>query len=160
LQVYHNWDYPLEKLAGNPALANLTHLLLHPKADGSWSDDTPYIKLAGVQAVLRSPHLRRLTHLRLRMAEFGDEGCKEIVASGALGRLKVLDLRHGTITDEGARILAACPDVVNLEVLDLAGNELTKEGVERLKAAVPHLLAEHQQGEGGPRDYLRQGDYE
>src|SRR5262249_41676009 len=144
LQVYHNWDYPLEVLADNPALANLTHLLLHPKAEGSWSDDAPYLKLEGNQAVLRSPHLRRLTHLRLRMAEFGDEGCQALVDSGALGRLKVLDLRHGTVSDEGAEILARCPHAANLELLDLAGNELTQSGVDALRGVVRNLAADHQ----------------
>jgi uncharacterized protein (TIGR02996 family) len=160
LQVYHCWEYPLEELAGNPALGNLTHLLLHPKADGAWSDDAPYIKLAGIRAILRSPHLGRLSHLRLRMAEVGDEGCQEIVDSGALRHLKVLDLRHGTITDEGARILAECPAVEKLELLDLTNNELTAEGIELLKGVVANLRVGHQQGEGGARDYLMQGDYE
>jgi uncharacterized protein (TIGR02996 family) len=161
LQVYHNWDYALETLAANPALGNLTHLLLHPKAEGSWSDaSAPYIRREGLRAVLRSPHLSRLTHLRLRMAEIGDEGCQDIVASGALRRLQVLDLRHGTITDEGARILADCPDLGHLEFLDLDGNDLTQKGVELLLGKVRELCADYQQGEGDRREYLRQGDYE
>src|SRR5581483_8116071 len=112
LQMYHNWQYPLERLAGNPAFSRLTHLLLHPKANGGWAD-APYIKLRGVRAVLRSPHLQNLTHLRLRLTDIVDRGCKEIVQSGILKRLKLLDLRHGCVSDEGARILAGCPDLRN-----------------------------------------------
>ena len=32
LQIYHNYHYPLEILAANPAFKNLTHLLLYPHA--------------------------------------------------------------------------------------------------------------------------------
>ena len=64
LQIYHCWEYPLEVLARNPAFANLTHLLLHPKALGDWTDhDGPYITFEGTCALLHSPHLTRLTHL-------------------------------------------------------------------------------------------------
>src|SRR5262249_29020215 len=105
LQVYHAYPYPLEKLAANPALGNLERLLLHPKAQGAWSNFGAYITLAGVRALVRSRHLRSLTHLRLRLSDMGDAGCAEIVRSGILKRLKMLDLRHGCVTDDGARTL-------------------------------------------------------
>src|SRR5207248_5592445 len=118
LQLYHSYDYALDKLAKNPSLGKLTHLLCHPHA--LESDHRPYIRLPHLRAVLRSPHLASLTHLRLRLADFGDEGIEEVVNSGALKRLKVLDLRHGCVTDEGAKMLAGCPDAKNLELLDLS----------------------------------------
>jgi uncharacterized protein (TIGR02996 family) len=152
--------YPLQRLARNPALGRLTHLLLHPH--GLEPGDDPYIDLAGLRAVVHSQHLRGLTHLRLRLSDAGDRGCEEIVRSGALGRLKVLDLRHGCITDAGARVLAACPALGNLELLDVSRNGLTAAGVAALERTGARVLAEDQQSaeelEAG--DWLREGDME
>jgi uncharacterized protein (TIGR02996 family) len=163
LQIYHGSNYPLEKLAKNASLANLTHLLCHPHALEP-DDDEPYIRLKGLKAVVNSPHLKNLTHLRLRLADFGDEGAEEIVKSGILERLKVLDLRHGCITDAGARVLAECPDLKHLELLDLSRNTLTAAGVDALKGTGVPVRLEHQ---GRPIDeddedmeYLMQGDIE
>ncbi len=165
LQAYHGYPYPLEKLAANPAFSRLTHLLLHPKARGAWTNpaDEPYIKFEGVRALLRSPHLKNLTHLRLRLTDIGDAGCEEIVKSGILGRLKVLDLRHGCVSDEGAKVLAACPDLKNLELLDLSRNELRPEGIAALQATGIPVQTEHQHGPTTSledREYLYEGDYE
>lgn len=166
LQLNHLWKYPLEVLARNPAMANLTHLLIHPKSAGSWSSDLPYIKMKSIKALLHSRHLKSLTHLRLRLTDMGDRGCQEIVDSGILKRLKSLDLRHGCITDEGAAILAACPDIGHLEHLDLMRNQMTEAGVKQLKKVVP-VVADHQQGREEIEDdswghpvYLYEGDYE
>ncbi len=126
LQLYHGWSYPLEKLAKNPWLTNLTHLLCHPHAlEGG---EEPYIRLPELRSICRSEYLKSLTHLRLRLSDFGDEGIREIINSGILKRLKILDLRHGAVTDEGATLLAACPDLKNLEQLDLSRNGLTDAG--------------------------------
>ncbi len=162
LQVYHNWDYPLERLAHNAALGRLTHLLLHPKASGHWSDDTPYIKLKGVRELLRATHLQSLQHLQLRLTDMGDQGCEAIVKSGVLKRLKVLDLRHGLVTDAGARTLAASPDVGNLELLDLSRNRLTTDGFKALASVVKRVLAEYPYTENDVAEerYLWDGDIE
>jgi uncharacterized protein (TIGR02996 family) len=161
LQIYHSYRYPLETLAANPALSRLTHLLLHPKAAGHWSDDTPYIKFKGVRAILNSPHLHNLTHLQLRLTDIGDRGCDEIVRSGVLRRLKSLDLRHGTVTDDGAGVLAGCLDIANLELLDLSRNRLSAAGIRTLKKVVPSLRATAQQEEGEEEgQYLYEGDIE
>jgi uncharacterized protein (TIGR02996 family) len=161
LQVYHNKRYPLQKLASNPSLGRLTHLLLHPHAlDG----EEPYIRLPGVRALVRSPHLKGLTHLRLRLSDMGDKGCREVVASGILRRLKVLDLRHGRITDEGARTLAESPDLKNLELLDLDNNCLTSAGISALRATGVRLSAKDQWQPSGDevddQEYLFAGDIE
>jgi uncharacterized protein (TIGR02996 family) len=166
LQVYHNHEYALDKLAENASLGNLTHLLCHPHA--LEHGDEPYIRLEGLKAVVNSAHLKSLTHLRLRLADFGDKGAEEIVKSGILRRLKVLDLRHGCITDAGARALAECPDLENLELLDLSRNELTSRGIRELKATGVHLLADYQHAstqeidpdDPGGLEYLYQGDME
>lgn len=166
LQVYHSHDYPLEVLAANATLTSLTHLLLHPHA----IEGPVPLTLDGLRAVARSPHLRSLTHLRLRLTVFGDEGVREIVDSGLLGRLKVLDLRHGRVSDAGAKLLAASPAVKGLELLDLSRNELTEEGIAELQATGVQLRSEYQHASTAsagvnPTDYdgmqfLAEGDYE
>jgi uncharacterized protein (TIGR02996 family) len=164
LQVYHLHEYPLARLAKNPSLGQLTHLLIHP---GAVSDlgDLP-ISLKGLRAVVRSRHLPSLTHLQLRLTTFGDRGIEEMVTSGLLKRLKFLDLRGGTVSDEGARVLAACPDVKNLQILDLSRNRLTDEGTSALRATGVTLWA-HDQWEGGEGDlegdensFIYEGDWE
>jgi uncharacterized protein (TIGR02996 family) len=162
LQVYHARHYPLSRLANNPSLARLTDLLLFPhSADGY----EPYVRLADLRAVVRSPHLTSLTRLEICMTDAGDAGCQEIVESGILKRLKVLDLRHGRISDQGATALAACPDLRHLELLDLTGNCLTAKGVAALKATGVKLQADRQWGPTGDEEddyqkYLFEGDIE
>src|SRR5262249_8722919 len=112
LQLYHAQSYPLEELAQNSSLANLTHLLCHPHA----ANGQAYIRFEGLPAICRAPQLTKLTHLRLRLTDLGDEGAREIIDSGILKRLKVLDLRHGSVTDEGAKMLADCPDIKHLKL--------------------------------------------
>src|SRR5262249_38112871 len=127
--------------------------------------EPPYITRAGVRAVLNSPHLASLTHLRLRMTDVGDRGCKEIVESGILKRLQVLDLAHGCIGDAGAKALAACPDLRRLELLDLTRNQLTPSGIKSLKATGVKLKADKQHGpqsldEDDEDHFLMDGDIE
>jgi hypothetical protein len=95
LQVYHGCQvHRLQLLAENPALRNLTDLLLHPHNVGSWwrscaPDNADgydprdgFLPLSVVAALLRSPNLPQLRHLRLRCSSMGDAGCREIVNSG------------------------------------------------------------------------------
>jgi uncharacterized protein (TIGR02996 family) len=159
LQVYHVEDeYPLAALARNPALGRLTHLLLHPHGY-SGSQRGSYLPAEEVRALVRSPHLQSLTHVRLRMSNLGDPGCADIVRSGMLKHLKVLDLREGAVTDEGARTLAACPDLPRLELLDLRENALTEDGIAALRAAGVRVEADAQHGVEDD-GYLMDGDME
>src|SRR5262249_59488826 len=112
----HIHHYPLDLLAKNPSLGNLTTLMFHPHGA---DDADAYIRLPGLRAVINSPHLKSLTHIHFHLHDVGDEGCEEIVKSGVLKRLKVLDLAWGNITDAGVQTLAACPDLKNRELLDL-----------------------------------------
>jgi len=158
LQVYYLGErYHLEILAANPALGNLTHLLLHPQAFAA-----PLIDLTGVRAIVKSRHLRSLTHLQLHRSDLGDVGCTEIVTSGILKRLKVLDLRHGEISDTGARILADCPELRGLELLDIERNALTQTGIDMLRRVLgPALRGDNQQTpeELALRQYLYDEDF-
>jgi uncharacterized protein (TIGR02996 family) len=162
LTVNHLREYPLEVLAGNATLANLTHLSFQPHMLEP-GDDGTYLNRAGVRALVHSPHLKSLAHLRLCQSDLGDEGCVEMVRSGILKRLKVLDLWSGCITDEGARVLAACPDLRRLERLNIAENGLTQAGIDALRAVgiptlelVPQRSAEAIAG----LEYLWEGDME
>jgi uncharacterized protein (TIGR02996 family) len=131
LQVDHIESvYPLEILAANSSFAQLTDLLICPHGGGG------YLPLAQVRELVRSPHLKSLKHLQLRLSDMGDAGCQEIVQSGILKRLKVLDIAEGCITDKGAQILAGCPDLKNLQRLDVRSNWLTAAGIKALDAKV------------------------
>jgi uncharacterized protein (TIGR02996 family) len=163
LQIDHNRNYPLEILAENSAYSNLTHLMFYPHALEP-DDDAAYINLDGVRALVHSPHLKKLTHLRLRLSDLGDEGCEEIVRSGILKNLKMLDLMHGRVSDEGAKLLAACKDIRNLELLEISNNRLTKEGIDLLKkAGIVKVKAADQYDPNSSDDemeYLWMGDME
>jgi uncharacterized protein (TIGR02996 family) len=152
------YEIPLDVLATNRALGNLTHLLLHPH----FAFGRSFIPLGRVGPLLRSKHLRSLTHLQLRLSDMGDAGVSEIVASGILKRLKVLDLRHGAITDDGARLFAGCPDTRQLEWLDLSRNAVTAAGLALLQRAGVNADASRPltPQELADRQYLHEGDFE
>ncbi len=180
LRIYHlgvrradqqegrRYEYPLDVLAKNRTFGNLTHLLFHPhhaEYHPDYFEKGPrpsFLPLGQVRALVRSPHLRKLTHLQLRLSNMGDEGCAELVRSGILGRLKWLDLRHGCVTDKGADTLAACPDLPRLEHLDLSRNALTKKGIAALRATGVKLRADNQltDAELAEEAYLFEGDSE
>jgi uncharacterized protein (TIGR02996 family) len=159
LQVYHQVaPYSLEVLAANPAMSSLTQLFLHPNSSAE-----PPINLAGVRAVIQSPHLRSLTHLQIRRSDLGDVGCTEIVTSGILKRLKVLDLHYGEVTDAGARILADSPDLRRLECLDITRNGLTQTGIDALRRVLGEKVRAYDQQtaeELAQRRYLREDDFD
>jgi uncharacterized protein (TIGR02996 family) len=184
LRLYHLGDYsvrrvrnlvgheiPLDLLVANPTFANLTHLLIHPHyarcidpdaQDYSFSSCISYLPLVIVRPLLRSPHSKKLTHLQLRLSDMGDDGVREIIASGILKQLVWLDLRHGCVTDEGAKLLAACPDAKRLERLDLSRNAVTSKGLAALRKAGVSAVANKPltANELEEREYLREGDFE
>jgi hypothetical protein len=124
--------------------------------------DESVLPLRRLVPVFRSPHLKSLTHLQLRLSDMGDEGVREIVSSGILKRLKWLDLRHGCITDEGARLFAACPDAKNLERLDLSRNAVSSAGLNALRKAGVKAVANNPltERELEEQEYLYEGDSE
>jgi uncharacterized protein (TIGR02996 family) len=166
LRFEHAQEYPLEILAENPSLGNLTHLLCHPHAQIP-GDRNAYIRLDQLRAVCRSKHLKSLIHLQLRLTDFCDHGVEEIVSSGILKRLRVLDISYGCVTDQGAAVLAACADLTNLEHLDLAMNALTADGIAALEATGARVTTDQQHDEipdpvegAGYLEYLAYGDIE
>ncbi len=134
LTLFHSTSYPLDKLASNPTLTNLETLRFHPHALELDGRSTAYIGLSELRAVCRSKHITKLTHLCLRVADFGDDGVKELIDSGVFQRLKVLDLRAGCISDAGARLLAASPHIKQLEFLNLRNNALGAAGVSAIQS--------------------------
>jgi hypothetical protein len=163
LTAYHGMDeYPLEKLAANTSLKNLTQLACWPRGQSNEGPDEPnqdggraYISRSGAVALFRSRNLPSLQHLQLCNSDIGDEGIRALVASGLLKRLTTLDLLGGCVTDEGARLLAGCPDVCHLEALNLSENMLTSAGIAALKATGVPLTANYQLG----MDALESGQY-
>lgn len=168
LRYYHGTSYPLDRLAANPSLTRLTTLLCYPHAmEFDEEEAGAYIRLGHLRAVCRSPHLGALTHLRLRLTDFGDAGARELAESGILKRLKVLDLQGGCVTDEGAARLAACPDLKRLESLNLSRNAMTPAGAALLQSTGVRVDVANQHGQvpGGDGDdetpeYLFEGDME
>jgi uncharacterized protein (TIGR02996 family) len=144
--------FPLNLLADNTSLKQLTTLRLHAGRDTT-------VPLDEMDAVLRSRNLPSLTHLQVQLTTFGDEGCQRIIQSEALRRLKVLDIAYGNMTDDGARLLAACPDLKHLERLDVSRNALTDAGVAALNATGVAVVAADQHG-AGEQDYLYEVDFE
>lgn len=112
LEIDHCHNYPLEILARNPNVTNITHLLFHPHG---LDHQEPYLRMEHLRAVIQSKHLKNLRHLRLCCSDLGDPGCHLIRTSGILGRIKVLELCHGCITDDGAKELIEAPEAKNIE---------------------------------------------
>ncbi len=163
LTIHHIHSYPLEILAANQSLSNLTDLCFWPHALEP-GDEAAYITSEGAQAVFRSPNLKNVRHLQLRLSDTGDEGMRVLVESGMLRRLKTLDLRGGCVTDVGARILAECPDLRNLDRLDLTNNLIGTEGVALLQAVgIPLEIGQQFDPDDvndDEREYLWYGDCE
>lgn len=163
LAAYHLHEYPLEVLGDNPTLGNLITLDCWPHA--LEPDDTrAYITAESFGRMVRSPHLRSLTHLHLYLTDIGDEGVRALVESGMLRQLQTLDLWSGCITDVGARALAASPHIKGLKKLRLSQNFLTDEGIAVLRATGVNLEAESMFDpdmiDDEEREYLFEGDCE
>ncbi|MBT3224360.1 MAG: hypothetical protein HN348_35280 [Proteobacteria bacterium] len=153
LLVYHVYKYHLETLAENPSFAGLEELGCRPRGLEPYEEEA-CIQLAGVEALVSSPHLKRLRYLELRASDIGDAGVKLLLDSGLVRGLEVLDLHYGEITDEGARLLAAHPDTKKLTKLDIGGNALTKEGLQLLADAGIAYVSGKQFQLDDEREYL------
>ncbi len=166
LHYDHASYYPLEVLATNPTLGNLTSISCHPHAQRPGDSDA-YIRLDQLRAICRSPHLRKLSHLQLLLTDFGDAGIEEIITSGMLKQIRELNLSYGCVTDAGAALLAECPDLKNLTQLDLSQNALGDAGIKALQSTgvSVNTTAQHgehpkRMGERGWLEYLSYGDME
>ncbi len=97
------------------------------------------VSVAGLRAVVASPHLHRLRVLHLNECGLrGEEGVRPLADSPQLARLTDLSLRENALGDRGVRVLAASANCGRLVSLDLAGCGVTDAGAEAL-ARSPHL---------------------
>ncbi|MGL6073086.1 MAG: TIGR02996 domain-containing protein [Fimbriiglobus sp.] len=169
-QADHLDDYPLDRLAQNPSITKLTHLLCRSRAvDYDFTDrigpPATHIRLEHLRAICDAkwPDLK---FLRLRITDFGDQGVFEILRSGILKRLKDLDLDYGCISDRGAEMLANSPDLKNLETLSLIGNAIHSPSSTTLQRAFPKVKLGDQHHDtppfrrNAPPSYFFQGDSE
>jgi uncharacterized protein (TIGR02996 family) len=143
LHAYHLHYYPLAVLANNPTLTNLVTLECYPHMHDP-GDEGAYIQPQDFRALVLSPHLNSLTHLRINQSDVGDDEVRVIIESGILRRLRYLNLHNGRISDTGDHLLASCPDLRRLKHLDLSGNQLTEQGIAALRATGVKLIADKQ----------------
>lgn len=158
LEVHNLDSYPLEILAKNSTVTQLTSLSLHPRGVSD-EEEEAYLGLNQLRGIARSPNLHSLTRLTFRLSDSGDEGVQEIISSGLLSRLRLLDLQYGAVTDSGAELLAAEPALKQLEHLDLTGNALTKRGIKRLRDT-GILVTATEQHDPDDRTFLYEGTWE
>jgi Leucine-rich repeat (LRR) protein len=96
------------------------------------------MKLADLEAVASSPHLKNLTELDFSYSKLGREGAVALAKSTTLTRLGVLELRSCDLGPEGAVALAKTPNLSRLVSLNLAGNAIGPSGAAAL-ASSAHL---------------------
>jgi hypothetical protein len=94
------------------------------------------IAVEGALALADSPHLHRLTTLRLYDGRIGDEGCRALAHSPVLETVEELELGANNLTDQAAFALAASPYLERLTkdgALSIHSNSLTAAGMRALE---------------------------
>src|SRR4029077_12450015 len=117
-----------ERLASAAPFASLTDLDL---------SNNGALRVAGAQALAKSPHLTKLTSLALgkTQAEVGGcqiglEGTQALAASPTFATLTALDLRHHNLADAAASAIVASPHWTKLRELRLGSNKVGTKGIE------------------------------
>lgn len=150
----------IQALATSPFLPRLQALALHGSigvegahalARCSRLDHLTHLRLGasldedGLQVLVDSPHLARLTYLDLHNDSghrvrglVGSRGPEALVASSSLQRLKILDLSWNSLGDTGVEALATTPHLATLERLSLRACSVGDAGAYAL-AASPYL---------------------
>jgi len=108
---------PARALAGLATplhLAGLRSLSASPR-----SDDWEGFSIDMLAGVIESPHLARLTQLRLVVGELGPADAIRLAGLGGLSRLRALDLWGCRLCAAGVRALAKSPHLGGLRRLDL-----------------------------------------
>ncbi len=137
---------PLEVLGQNPTITQLQRLHLDVVTQ---EQPQEVVSQEDIREFFRSPHLRSLEYLALRLPGFQDAGVDELISSGLIARLRGLDLCRCEITDDGAQELAACPDVPRLEYLHLDNNFLSPVGIQALAAVGVTVSGRQMYGDWG-----------
>lgn len=96
-----------------------------------------------VQPLLDGVGIERVTHLGFVNCEFSSELLAATLQSKVLPRLKVLDLSKGILGDADVEVMLKNVDrLKHLERLDVSENLI--DDVDRLKAALPNVVADDQ----------------
>jgi Leucine-rich repeat (LRR) protein len=117
------------QLAEAPSLASLTHLDLVNNSG---------LRVAGAEALAKSPHLTNLTSLALGRSNSAAAGCQiglkgtqALAASPTLANLETLDVRDNNLADSAVAAIVASPHW-KLKELWLGSNKITTKGIETL----------------------------
>ena len=94
----------------------------------------PAIDLPHLQALLASPHWRRLNRLELTFNEMDDAAATFLTSCLNLDRLVYLDLSHNHFTAPGAELLLTSTRLPRLKRLFFEGNDLSPEEQANLTA--------------------------
>lgn len=119
-----------ERLASAASLASLTHLDLSNNGG---------LRVAGAQALAKSPHLTRLTWLSFGKSysevdgcQIGLKGTQALAASPTFANLTALDLRDNNLADAAISAIVASPHWTRLRELRLGSNKVGTKGIEAL----------------------------
>lgn len=123
------------------ANAPLTHLELW-LGDENYGANTSVDDMRDLFAGALFPQLQTLA---LRNCQYTDAIAEALASSPILDRIAVLDLSLGTISDTGAEALLKSGKLGRLKKLDISHHYVTPDVLERLKAAVPELVADDPQ---------------
>jgi uncharacterized protein (TIGR02996 family) len=116
----------MDKLVAAPLLAGVRELDLCGADLGT----------AGVAALARSPHLKRLDALDLGFNALEDAAVEHLARSSGFEALTQLALNdNDRITGDGLRALAESPFFAGLTALDVSGNDINETGVRALVAS-------------------------
>jgi uncharacterized protein (TIGR02996 family) len=117
------------------ALAECPHLADLRDLDLNAHDPGAGLGPEGVRRLANSPHLRRLTALRLRWQCISDEGARALADSPLLPRLRLLDLGAiHDLTDAGLLALLTSPGAGSLKSLNIEHSTLSRDVMNALVA--------------------------
>ncbi|MFD0684882.1 STM4015 family protein [Actinomadura fibrosa] len=129
-----------------PALEHLDLWFGSEWYDGTTSYDD-------VAPLLTGERLPALRHLGLENGPFQDELAEGLASAPVVARLESLSLAMGMLTDRGAEALLTGQPLTHLRRLDLHHHFLSGEMQERLRAALPGVEVDLDDGRGEP-DWL------
>jgi len=87
------------------------------------------------RALAASPHVARLTALRLRANHVGDAGAEALAGAPWLARLRLLDLARNGLSLAGVEALAASPNLSHSCAVYLGNEHLDRDALARLADA-------------------------
>lgn len=123
------------------ANAPLTHLELW-MGDENYGANTSIEDFRGLLAGGLFPQLQTLA---LKNCQYTDELAEALATSPIMDRISVLDLSLGTLSNRGAEALLNSGKLGRLKKLDISHHYVSPDLLEKLRAAVPELVADEPQ---------------